>query len=110
MRRVGPGLFFGAMAVAACTALLVSDAEFADAAPLPNDKVCSDTTRCDLLRQPDRRVLPAGVMFARASFTETATDALAGRGDRKDKRVARREARKERRAARRAKRKEPSAS
>ena len=76
MRGNVPRFYFGALAVAACTAFLISDARVADAAPLPGIKVCS-SQQCDLLRKPERRILPAGVMFARASTIAVASDAMA---------------------------------
>jgi len=89
---------------------IVTLAGAADAAAMPGLKVCTDTTSCDV-RKPDQRVLPAGVMFASAQWTEVASDAYAAPPpDRKQKREARREARKHKRAAKRTERKQANTS
>ena len=109
MRGNAPKLFFGALAVAACAVFLMSDVTIADASPLPGGKMCMGD-QCDLLRKPDRRILPAGVMFARTWTIAVANDANPGAKAHKQKRSAKKEARKDKRAARRANRSKPNTS
>lgn len=109
MRGNAPGLFFGALAVAACAAFLMSDVRLADASQLPGGKMCLGD-QCDLLRKPDRRVLPAGIMFARTSAVAIANDANPGSKAGKEKRSAKQDARKDKRAARRANRSKANTS
>ena len=98
----------GTLAIIALGALLAAVATDVDAAPLPGSKVCSDPGQCSLLRKPDRRILPAGVMFARVGWVDVASDGAKGAKAKKAAREAKRDARNEKRAAKRSKRKAAS--